>query len=412
MRYQFVDAHGFAGGFTLGAVQAGLELVGKRETSAFGVANMEVNRHLLGNRWATQIDSNYDAWEPVDTAVAVLGNPPCSGFSLMTHRDHRGVDAAVNACMKGFALFAAKQPNLQIAVFESVQQAYTQGVELMRWLRNDLEERTQRRFTLYHVLHNGYSLGGSSIRRRYFWVASAIPFGIDPPKPTRVPVLWDAIGDLEGMAPTWEYQPYRKPAGWWVTEQGMRNGRHASTDGHHGVSTVGIQRNFDLITPENPWPIKKVTSDMIKSYYELYGDFPESWQHLKEKMLSKRNPDGTFRMGYIQPCRWNPDAAGRVITGAGMLTGIHPYEDRMFTHREVARIMGFPDDWRILPNRGHNQLAFNWGKGILTQCGKWIGGWIQHALDGEPSDHVGTELGEREYVMNFTNAHKHLSREK
>ena len=78
MKYQFLDAHGFAGGFTLGAVQAGLELVGKRETSAFGVANMEANRHLLGNRWTTQVDADYDSWEVVDGAVAVLGNPPCS----------------------------------------------------------------------------------------------------------------------------------------------------------------------------------------------------------------------------------------------------------------------------------------------------------------------------------------------
>lgn len=411
MRYRFVDAHGFAGGFTLGAVQAGLELAGKRETSPFGVANMEANRHILGNRWETQVDADYDAWEVVDDAVAVLGNPPCSGFSLMTHKDHRGVDAAVNACMKGFVKFAARQPNIQIAVFESVQQAYTQGVELMRLLREGMEYYAGGRWDLYHVLHNGYSLGGSSIRRRYFWVASRIPFGIDPPAPTRVPVLSDVIGDLEGMSLTWERQPYRRPASWWVEEQDIRNG-HAWVDGHKNISTVGIRRNFDLITEDNPWPIKKGTSDMLRSYYERYGDFPESWQHLKEKMLSKRDKDGNFRMGFIQPVRWHPDRAARVITGAGMMTGIHPHEDRMFTHREVARIMGFPDDWRIYPNRSERQLAFNWGKGILVQCGRWIGEWVQNALDGNPSDYVGDELGERERVFQFTHAHRHLSSER
>jgi site-specific DNA-cytosine methylase len=315
--------------------------------------------------------------------------------------------------MRGFILFAAKNPNIQIAVFESVQQAYTQGLELMHWLRDDMERRTHDRWTIYHVLHNGYSLGGSSIRRRYFFVLSRIPFGIDPPQPTRVPVLRDVIGDLAGMAITWEHQPYRRDPSWWLTEQGMRNGVHPSVDGHMNKTNMGVQRNFDLITEDNPWPVKKVTSDMVERYYDRYGDLPESWQHMKEKLLRNRDPvTGKFRMGYIQPCRWDPDRAARVITGAGMMTGIHPFEDRMFTHREVARIMGFPDDWRIYPNRHHNQLAFNWGKGILVQCGRWIGSWVQAALDGEPSDCTGDEIGEREHLFQYTHMHRHLSHER
>lgn len=411
MRYRFIDGHGFAGGFTLGAVQSGLQLVGKRETSPFGVANMEANRHLLGESWDTQIDANYDEWEAVP-AHAVLGNPPCSGFSLMTHKEHRGVDAAVNACMKGLISFAARVPDVQIVVFESVQQAYTQGIELMRWLRVDLENRTHKKWDLYHVLHNGYSLGGSSVRRRYFWVASQVPFGIDPPRPTRVPTLWDVIGDLEGMDLTWEHQPYRRAAGWWPEEQMIRNGQ-ATTDGHKNIVNRTVMRNFDLITDQNPWPIKATTSSVLRKYYELYGEFPESWRHLQEKMLAKRDPvTGDFRMGFIQPVRWHPDRAGRVITGSGMLTAIHPYENRMLTHREVARIMGFPDEWRIYPNRGLNQLAFNWGKGLLVQCGRWIGQWVQEALDGSPGGDRGELIGDRESVFNYTMNHRHLSNER
>lgn len=78
MKYAFVDAHGFAGGFAMGATQAGMRLVGKRETSNFGIPNMEANRHLLGESWESQIDANYDAWEVVESADVVLGNPPCS----------------------------------------------------------------------------------------------------------------------------------------------------------------------------------------------------------------------------------------------------------------------------------------------------------------------------------------------
>lgn len=73
----FVDCQGFAGGFTLGMVQAGWRLVGKREMAGgFGVENCEANRHLLGDDWRTQI-GDYDTWEVVP-AQAVIGNPPCS----------------------------------------------------------------------------------------------------------------------------------------------------------------------------------------------------------------------------------------------------------------------------------------------------------------------------------------------
>lgn len=72
-----VDVLGFAGGFTLGVVQAGFELVGKREMKGgFGVANCEANRALLGNGWKSQAVDPAE-WE-VLPAELVFGNPPCS----------------------------------------------------------------------------------------------------------------------------------------------------------------------------------------------------------------------------------------------------------------------------------------------------------------------------------------------
>ena len=75
--YTAVDCLGFAGGFTLGVVQAGFKLVGKRELKGgFGIANCEANRHLLGQGWQSQACDSA-AWEVVP-AEMVFGNPPCS----------------------------------------------------------------------------------------------------------------------------------------------------------------------------------------------------------------------------------------------------------------------------------------------------------------------------------------------
>jgi len=74
---QAVDVHGFAGGFTLGMVEAGFELVGKRENKqGFGIKNCEVNRHLLGDNWKSEAVDPAE-WTVVPAQV-VFGNPPCS----------------------------------------------------------------------------------------------------------------------------------------------------------------------------------------------------------------------------------------------------------------------------------------------------------------------------------------------
>lgn len=79
--YDALDVMGFAGGFTLGVVQAGFRLVGKRELpGGFGVANCEHNRHLLGDEWRTEV-ATWEEWTPVRDVPLLFGNPPCSGRS-------------------------------------------------------------------------------------------------------------------------------------------------------------------------------------------------------------------------------------------------------------------------------------------------------------------------------------------
>ena len=97
--------------------------------------------------------------------------------------------------------------------------------------------------------------------------------------------------------------------------------------------------------------------------------------------------------------RWDPERPARVITGAALDMVLHPYESRTITHREAARVMGFPDDWRILPLRGVSNLRATWGKGITVQCGKWIGEQVKNALDGNPGSVTGVPDGDREWFI-------------
>src|SRR5690606_24141559 len=72
---------------------------------------------------------------------------------------------------------------------------------------------------------------------------------------------------------------------------------------------------------------------------------------------------------------------------------------RTFTHREVARILGFPDDWLIEPLKGTPGLTATWGKGITVDAGRWIAYWARASIEGAPGSLPWTEVGNREFEV-------------
>jgi len=397
MTYRAVDVMGFAGGFTLGMVQAGFQLVGKREMSGgFGVPNCLANRHLLGHDWQVQA-TDPAAWTVVPDTTVVFGNPPCSGFSVMSSKEFRGADSKINHCMWSFADYVIRaRPT--VAVFESVQQAFTKpdGLDLMRRLRAHVEEGTGDRWTLYHVRHNAYSVGGPAQRRRYFWLISRVPFGVEVPQPRMLPTLNDVIGDLAPLGMSWHPQPYRGPVHPYAERLRSTTG---VVDGHITRRDSPLWRRMHDLIRGVEWRPGEAISPVARRYYDEFGRLPESFAATEEKIVKN-----DFNMGFTTPSRWDGDRHAFVITGASLHIVIHPTLDRTITHREAARILGFPDDWRILPLRGQSGLEQTWGKGITVDCGRWIGSWIHRALDGEPGGHVGTPLGDREFDIDVTHA--------
>lgn len=390
--YTFVACQSFAGGFDLGMVQAGFELVHKVEqVGGFGLGNCLGNRRLLGERWTSQACTP-DQWEPV-AADVVAANPPCSGFSPMTDNRHRGMDSKINQCMWVLIDYAARiRP--AILVMESVRQAYTGGRPLMQALRARLEELTGLRYDLYHVMQDALQLGGAARRPRYFMVLSRVPFGVEYPTIHRYPLLRDVWSDLRDHPLTWESQPYRRPATFW--SEGPRAGC-TTFDGHRGHRGTPIDRAMDLmaqVETNGGWPPGWSIGRVAQHAYETMGRLPPSWEHMVPKLVAKR-----WHMGFASITRWDADKHGRVIMGSALDMVLHPWEPRTITHREAARVMGFPDDWRILPLKNQANLRATWGKGISVQCGRWIGEWCRSSLDGSPGSIVGVELGDRERLV-------------
>lgn len=299
--------------------------------------------------------------------------------------------------MWSFIAFAAKCRPL-ITVFESVPGAFKTGRVLMQALRADLEQRTGLRYELHHVMQDAYELGGVASRPRYFFVASQIPFGVEYPNVSYYPVLEDAWRDLDGMALTWEKQPYaRPPTSSWTVR--ARNGQVA-TDGHIGMNNANAVRVDDLLVAmkrHGGWPERMDMYKVMKFLHDL-DDVPDT-----SRDKTKTFADRDWVTGFTCPVRWSAREPARVIVGGALALAVHPWEDRLITHREAARVMGFPDDWRIQPSRKFSNLAPGWGKGITVDCGRWIGGWVRNALEGAPGSLAGELIGEREHLI--TNPH-------
>jgi site-specific DNA-cytosine methylase len=315
-----------------------------------------------------------------------------TGFSVMTAKASRGVDAKINSCMHVTMVYAARVKP-QVVIMESVRPAFTMGRGLMQALRDELEDLSGARYDAYHVMQDALELGGAARRPRYFLVLSRVPFGVEYPE-VRTPNVMDVFGDLAGLSPTWEAQPYRRPATWWSEDARSKTG---VVDGHIGINSPYVQRCLELLNANGGWPQSWAVGKVAKRYYEEHGELPPSWKHLEATMVKK-----DFQLGFTTMVRWPEDRPARVVTGAALGCIMHPTENRTVTHREVARVMGFPDDWHMLPLRGTTGLAATHGKGITTQCGKWVGEWVQNSLDGEPGTNTGVECGDRERLITAT----------
>lgn len=392
---KFADCNGLAGFMSLGFVNAGMEMTTRTGTLNFGNPVAEVNRHHLGNNWDSMFSDDPADWPDVDADI-VLGCPPCSGWSLWSGPMNRGPDAKAHEHTRAFMRYAARIKPKMI-VFECVQQAYTQGREVMKQYRDMVEELSGKKYDLYHVKHNNLQVGGFSYRMRYFWVAveQGMPFGAHVEMPTEVPRMIDVIGDLEHCEVKWDRQQYSGEPSKYVKD--LRN-QDGTVDGHmnkQNLEAQRIQEIFDIIGNDGWKPMKQM-NEALKLAVEKNGDrFPQSWLTKEDKIR-----DNDFYMGFSLPARWDAESFCHVLTGSALDHVVHPTQPRRITHREAARIQGLPDNWEIVGAKDYTPQAATWGKAVAVQAANWIGEACVSALNGQPNGPQGELIGDREYLLN------------
>lgn len=392
----FIDCNGLAGFMSFGLVQAGMEMKTRTGTLNFGNPLAEANRKYLGTSWNTFFSDDVDEW-PRSKVDAVIGCPPCSGWSVWSGPANRGPESAAHEHTRAFMKYAGKVKPKMIA-FECVQQAYTQGRDVMLKYRDMVEDISGKKYDLYHVKHNNLLVGGFSYRPRYFWVAvqKGMPFGIDVNIPKKLPRIMDIIGDLADLPQSWDRQPYIEKHSKWVKHLRSQDGTVNGHIGKNNIHAQRVQEVFDLIGNEG-WPGNgDLGSALKKAVDKNGGKFPQKWIDISARVIRK-----DFHLGFSQPYRWKEDHWCNVLTGSALDHVVHPTRPRLITHREAARMQGLPDDWDISSAKDYSALAAVWGKAVPVTAARWLGDAMVASLNGQPNENRGEKIGDREYLLDM-----------
>jgi len=316
MTLRLIDLFSGAGGMSLGFSDPRF-CGGFTPVLAIDNAQAAVKTHEL-NFAGRAICANIEEWlenEEVPAADVVIGGPPCQGFSLL------------NKKRDGDARRALWEPFIEIADRSGARVFVMENVaELYRSPERSLIEAKARQhgFQTHACILNSADYGAPQTRKRTIilgWREAndipnfpPLPSHAEPSKKTNLPP-WRTVRDVIADLP--------KP-------RGTEIGTGAPLDLHFGrtPTPMSIQRYKAVPLGGNRFDLQKNRPDITPDCWvrktsggtDLFG------------RLWWDRPSVTIRTEFYKPEK------GRYL---------HPDQDRPITHREAARMMGFPDDFKF-----------------------------------------------------------------
>jgi DNA (cytosine-5)-methyltransferase 1 len=350
MTYRLIDLFSGAGGMTLGFSDrrycGGFKPVLAVDNDAAAIRTHEANFE------SATVIGNIEEWIASDPIIpdadVVIGGPPCQGFSLLNKKrtgDER------RALWEPY-LEVVNASGARVFVMENVPELYRS--EEFGEIRQRAESLG---FNVDAAILNAADYGAPQTRKRTIivgWRGVAPTFppartNGDPSKQSGLPAwrtVRDAIGDLGKPIGT-EIGNYPPP----LNLHFGRNPTLKSVERYKSVPPGGnrfdLQRNARHLTPKC-W-IKK-TSGGTDLFGRLWWD----------------RPSVTIRTEFFKPEK------GRYL---------HPVKHRPITHREAARLMGFPDDFKFMGTKV--EIAKQIGNAVPPDLAGAIARMVREALDAQ-----------------------------
>ncbi|MGZ5031031.1 MAG: DNA cytosine methyltransferase [Methylobacter sp.] len=352
MKYKIIDLFSGAGGLTLGFTDprfcGGFECIFSidNDPAAVKTHNANLGEHSL----CTNIEEWLSNKPVIPEADIVIGGPPCQGFSLLNKKRHGDKRRVL---WEPF-MDIVEQSKAKIFVIENVD-GLLKSAEF-----DKIQKRAQKNgFNVQAGILNSANYGAPQTRRRTIIVgckSNSIPYPITfPPQQTHsapgtndnLPdwlTVQKAIGDLPEPVGT-EIRKCSPP----LDLHFGRNPTPISLERYKTVPPGGnrfdLQKNAPHITPQC-WIRKKSGGT------DLFG------------RLWWNRPSVTIRTEFFKPEK------GRYL---------HPEKHRPITHREAARLMGFPDDFVFYGSK--TEIARQIGNAVPPPLAGAIAREIKAVLD-------------------------------
>nr|WP_199163020.1 DNA cytosine methyltransferase [Elizabethkingia sp. ASV34] len=316
MRFNAIDIFSGAGGMSLGAIMAGLEIDVAIENNTAAAKTFKINHPetevICGDiRNINNIDCGNNG------VFALFGGPPCQGFSTSNTKTRNEKNTNNTLFNEFIRLVDETKPSW--FVFENVEGIVSFGKgKVLSELRDRFRELGY--YTVDGVLIAS-DYGVPQKRNRFFMVGNNL--GIDftfPEKHKKTVNIKQAINDLPSLhnGSLEDKLPYKKGS---------------------MSSYAKIMRKNSQFSTQNYVSKNK---DYVIERYKYIG-IGENWKSIPTELMINYSNTSNCHSGIYR--RLHPDKPSGVIANYRKNMLIHPFENRGLSVREAARIQSFPDDF-------------------------------------------------------------------
>ncbi len=315
-KYIGIDIFSGAGGLSLGAIKAGINIpiAIEKESNAAKTFKRNHPETIVITEDILKIDPNsFDIFEP----LIVFGGPPCQGFSLSNSKTRNKENENNNLYQEFIRFIRELKPKWLL--FENVEGiiSFNKG-DTVKQIKRNFEELG---YTVNYRVLSATDFGVPQDRNRFILVGNreGICFEFPDKIKSKVSVM-EAISDLPTLinGQKDEALPYKNNTASSYAKK-MRNGSEVSRQNFVSKNNELVVERYKHIKPGQNW--KAIPDYLMQNY---------------------KNKDNCHSGIYK---RLNPDFPSVVISNYRKNMLIHPEQDRGLSVREAARIQSFPDDF-------------------------------------------------------------------